>query len=599
MKKDKGQGTEKGKAWLKREMRPYRPFILFLTALTVAGTLLSLAFAYLTRYLVNSASEKDGKRLILFAVILLSALLLRILVQTAVKYLSEKGRAKISVKLKNKLFFRTLRADYASFEKYHSGDLLNRFDSDVTEVAADSVNIFPAVAGMIVQCVGAVAALLTLDPLFTAIFVAGAAVVGILTALFRRKVMSYHREMTEAKGESRAFMQESLTSALTLKAYGTEEKSAEKSRGLLDIYYRKRMKRARFTAGMSGVFSLLGNAGFIFAVIWCGVGIMRGTTDYGSLLSIVLLLGQLQHPVSAFSSVMPLVYARAASAQRLCELEEIPPEPQGRSDIGPLYAELERFIVERITFDYGRERLFCGASAEIEKGSVVCITGGSGSGKSTLFKLLLNVYTPLSGGVYAALHGEKILLTAKERGLFAYVPQGNFLFSGTIRENLIFFSEEKDEALSERDGNTSEKNKGNSESCESAREKNKGISENGESAREKKGDVSEKKIREALKAACAEFVWELPEGLDTPLRERGGGLSEGQLQRLAVARALLSDRPVLLLDEATSALDGETERKLLENIKNTSGKTCLIVTHRPAALEIADRVLRIENGKIE
>lgn len=200
------------------------------------------------------------------------------------------------------------------------------------------------------------------------------------------------------------------------------------------------MKRARFTAGMSGVFSLLGNAGFIFAVIWCGVGIMRGTTDYGSILSIVLLLGQLQHPVSAFSSVMPLVYARAASAQRLCELEEIPPEPPGSSDIGPLYAGLERFIVERLTFDYGRERLFCDASAEIEKGSVVCITGGSGSGKSTLFKLLLNVYTPLSGGVYAALHGEKIPLTAKERGLFAYVPQGNFLFSGTIqRKSRLFF----------------------------------------------------------------------------------------------------------------------------------------------------------------
>lgn len=169
--------------------------------------------------------------------------------------------------------------------------------------------------------------------------------------------------------------------------------------------------------------------------------------------------------------------------------------------------------------------------------------------------------------------------------MFAYVPQGNFLFSGTIRENLVFFSEEKDEALSERDGNTSKKNKGNSE--------------NGESAREKKGGVSEKKISAALKAACAEFVWELPEGLDTPLRERGGGLSEGQLQRLAVARALLSDRPVLLLDEATSALDGETERKLLENIKIRRERPGLIVTHRPAALEIADRVLRIEKGKIE
>ena len=222
-----------------------------------------------------------------------------------------------------------------------------------------------------------------------------------------------------------------------------------------------------------------------------------------------------------------------------------------------LYEQTKGVRIKKLTFDYGRERLFSEADAEFAKGGVICITGESGSGKSTLFKLFMHIYAPLSGGIYAIAGDEEHLLTERERGLFAYVPQGNFLFSGTIRENLAFFSEEENEA------------------------------------------TLEERERRALKAACAEFVFGLPEGLDTPLRERGGGLSEGQLQRLAVARALLSERPILLLDEATSALDGETEKRLLENIRKEKNKTCLIVTHRPAALEIADVVLRVQGGKIE
>ena len=195
----------------------------------------------------------------------------------------------------------------------------------------------------------------------------------------------------------------------------------------------------------------------------------------------------------------------------------------------------------------------------IKKGEIVCLTGASGSGKSTIFKLLLNVYSPTQGdirlkGDYAQENG--MPLTAQERSLFAYVPQGNFLFSGTIYENLTFFADKKEnEDLNIR-------------------------------------------VEKALQTACAEFVYELPQGLQTPLNENGGGLSEGQTQRLAVARAILSDRPILLLDEATSALDGETESRLLENIRALKDKTCLIVTHRPAALNIADRILTVEDGKI-
>lgn len=554
----KGKISEKGKAWLKGELRPYRPLVFVLTALTVIATAFSLAFAYLTRYLVNSASEKNKRLLVVFSVVLLSVLLIRILLQTAVSYLSERGRAKIAVGLRQKLFARALRADYGALEKYHSGDLLNRLTTDVGEVAHDSVNILPSMAGMVVQCVGAICALLTLDILFTAIFVVCGAAVGGLMALVRRRMKRYHKELNEAEGRSRSFIQESFAASLTLKAYGAEEKTAEKSKGILDGYYRKRMERNRLNASLGGVFSLLSNAGFIFAVVWCGVRIVRGTMDYGSILSVVLLLGQLQRPFSSFSSVMALCYSRDASGERLAEIDELPAEPGNMPLPSAVYDEMKCIRIEELGFDYGRESLFSGASAEIEKGSIVCVTGGSGSGKSTLFKLLLSVYAPSKGGIFIEDgKGGAKPLTARERGLFAYVPQGNFLFSGSIFENLTFFSTETNRTR------------------------------------------AEEKIREALKTACAEFVWELPEGLETSLRERGGGLSEGQLQRLAVARALLSDRPVLLLDEATSALDEETEKRLLENIGGTEGKTCLIVTHRPAALKIADKVLHIENGRIE
>ena len=620
----KEKTTEKGRAWLKREMRPYRPFVLFMAFLTVAGTLLSLAFAYLTRYIVNNAVEGNARLLLVFSAVLLAVLLARIAVQTSVKYFLERARAKINAGLRGKLFARILRSDYAGLEKYHSGDLLNRLTTDVSAVASGTVSMLPALAGMAVQCVGAIAALLTLDALFTGIFVAGGLSVCALTVLVRRKMKKYHKELVEADGKSRSFIQESLSSALTVKAYGAEDKATEKSDALLDSYFGKRMKKNRLDSCMNGLFSLFSNAGVIFALVWCGISILRGNMDYGSVLSIILLLGQLEYPFAMFSSILPVYYARAASAERLSELDDIPSEKMLPASSAPLsssesfspsapssssaplsssesfspsvpslsptptlssspsahrynffpvptsvlpftensltsglYEQTKGFRIKKLTFDYGRERLFSEADAEFAKGGVICITGESGSGKSTLFKLLMHIYAPLSGGIYAIAGDGEHLLTERERGLFAYVPQGNFLFSGTIRENLAFFSEEESEA------------------------------------------TLEERERRAVKAACAEFVFGLPEGLDTPLRERGGGLSEGQLQRLAVARALLSERPILLLDEATSALDGETEKRLLENIRKEKNKTCLIVTHRPAALEIADVVLRVQGGKIE
>lgn len=548
--------AENGKKWLKKEMRPYRGYIFFLAFLTVLSTGLSLAFAYMVQFLVNSASSKNTQLLWIFSAVLLGVLFVRIALQTLSGYAAEHLRAKITSDLRTRTFGKILRSDYGKVQGYHSGELLNRLTTDISEVSADTVGLLPAIVGMVVQCLGAIVALLTIDPLFTLIYVVCGCAFGGISAFFRKQIKKRQQEVLEIDGKSRAFMQEGVSSVMTIKAYGAEAKTEEKANALSRLYYQKRMRRMRLRSLMGAVFSLLGNFGLIFAVVWCSVSVLNGNTDYGSILSVILLLMQLQHPFTAFSSVIPVYYARLTSGERLQEIEALPCEAiaSGEMEQGA-YEALRDISVENVEFTYGRDVVLSNATATIKKGEIVCLTGASGSGKSTLFKLLLNVFTPNDGGLWLDDgKGNKKPLTAKERGLFAYVPQGKFLFSGTIYENLTFFTGEADDM--------------------------------------------EQRIKNALETACAEFVWDLPQGLQTPLTEGGGGLSEGQMQRLAVARAILSDRPILLLDEATSALDGETETRLLENVRKFKDKTCLIVTHRPAALAIADRILSVENGKI-
>ncbi len=553
--------SENTKVWLKKQTRPYRAAILFLTFLNVLCIGLSLVFAYLVRYLINSASGGAKGKLLFFALLLLGVLLVRILLNTFMGFSAEKFRARIVTDLRKRVFAQILRSEYGDLQNYHSGDLLNRLTSDIQEVASNSVGLLPAAVGMLVQCLGAIVALVTIDPLFTCIYAVCGAIFGLISAFFRKQIKKRQKEVLQADGNSRAFMQEGVSSVMTVKAYGAEEKSVEKAEGLGEVYYQKRMKRNVVNVTMNGVFSLLGNFGLIFAVVWCSVSVLNGNTDYGSILSVILLLQQLQHPFSAFSSILPAYYARIASGERLGELEELPKETQERTEnIQTLYEKTEEIVLQNLSFTYGRNDVFVGANIALKKGETVCLTGNSGAGKSTLFKLLLDVYKPNEGEIFIKgdfEHGDKLPLTAKERGLFAYVPQGKFLFSGTIRENLTFFMNEPE-----------------------------------------KSDLEER-IHRALRIACAEFVYDLPQGLQTLLTESGGGLSEGQTQRLAVARAILCDRPILLLDEATSALDGETEKQMLENIKELKDVTCLIVTHRPAALAIANRVLTVDKGKIE
>ncbi len=547
------QTSEQGKAWLKQEMRPYRASIAFITVLYVLATVASLAFAYFVQYLVKGAEDGDTNSILLFSGILLGILVIKIGSHVFYNYQSERIRGKMTSEKRSTLFGKLLRADYATVGKYHSGDLLNRLTSDLSEVVVDSVGLPPSLIGMAVQCAGAIAALITLDPLFTGLYVLCGIVGGGVMALFRKRVKQYHKQFMQADGDSRAFIQEGISSLLTIKAYGAENRMAERSLRHSNEYYRTRMKRNLLHSFMTLLATVLANVGLIFAVIWCSIRMLNGGMEFGMMLSVILLLNQLQQPFASISGIIPVIFSRQASAERLAEITfevETITLPESRID----YDHFAKFHFEDVSFDYGREKVLNSVSMSINKGETVCIVGNSGSGKSTLFKLMLGVYEPTSGAIQVENSDGALLPGARyANNLFAYVPQGNFLFTGTIRENVLFFAEKT---------------------------------------------PSDEEIKQVLITAQAGFVLDLPDGLDTMLTERGAGLSEGQQQRLAIARALLSNRPILLLDESTSALDSQTEKELLSAIQALQNKTCVLVTHRPAALAIANRVYEILDGEV-
>lgn len=539
-------GITESKKWLSDKIKPYRGRIAILTVTSVLASLFSVAFAYVTQFLVNGASAGEKTLIIILACALVAILLLRIVARTLNSYLSEKYRVKMAVELSDNAFLKTLSSSVDKVSSYHSGELSNRIIADSREVAADTMAIVPVTAGLVAQFAGCLIALMTTDVAFTLILIVGGALIFGLSVIFKAKLKAYQKQIMALDGEGRSFTQESIASINTIKSYGAEGRVSEKSRKIFSAYSGKRIARAKTYSAVNVLYSLVSNMGLVFAVIWCTLGVVKGRMEYGAILSVVLLMEQLQRPLTSFASVMPVVYARSASAERLYEIETFPVE--NVTDSAVTCDNFDKIVIDDLTFGYGDAKILNGVTGEIKKGELTCITGRSGVGKSTLLKLMLALYKPLSGTMEIVDFRGKHEIEVGDRKLFGYVPQGNYLFSGTIRENLALFAPDI---------------------------------------------VDDDDYKEALNIACAEFVFDLKDGLNTPLGERGAGLSEGQVQRIAVARAVLSKRPVLLLDEATSALDEKTEYRLIKNLKELSGRTIVFISHRPAAVALSDSEIRL------
>ena len=509
----------------------------------------SLAMTLVTKELIDAAVSAKADTLWKFG----TALLLLVLAEIAISYISSLARVHASANLQRSLQGILIRdiltKEYASLKGYHSGELVNRVFSDAGVVRGGVLGILPSILGTMISFIGAAAILIALDWRFV-LLLAVAGVIGIvIVLLFRKPMKERHTRMQKAEDKLHAVIQETFGNIRLIKASLSEVRVMRQIESRQETMAKEQIRQGKFSAITSNSMGVMFDFSWIICMLWGCAAIFRGELTYGSLAAMIQLIGRVQGPIASAVEIAGEIYRVIASAERLMALTDLPSET-----IGETLKDFDEIDVDHVTFRYddGTDDVLRDISCRIRKGEFVALTGTSGGGKSSLFQLLLGIYNPTAGKVAYRTGSNETPACRETRSLFAYVPQGNTLFSGTLRENLIMFTD----------------------------------------------DATDTEIDQALRTACIDdMAAEI--GLDVELGERGVGISEGQAQRVAVARALLTRAPILLLDESTSALDEDTEARMLKNISAMRDKTLLIVTHRRAALSICDYQLHLKEGRME
>ena len=556
--------------WLSIAAGKAKLLVGVLVAVQAVLSVSSIAFAFVLRRIINMAVDGVQGGFWASLALLVGILLGQIVLSAASRFLSEYTSAAVENRFKHRLFAALLTGNYASVTAVHSGEWMNRLTSDTTIIAGGVTQIVPGLIGMLVRLFGALAAILWLEPRFFWVLVPGGAAMLALTYGFRKILKRLHKNIQEADGALRVFLQERLESLLIVRTFAKEHQTAAQAANLMEQHKAARMKRSNFSNLCNIGFAGAMNGAYLLGIGFCGYGILTGTMSYGNLMAIMQLVGQVQSPFANITGYLPRYYAMLASAERLMEAEAFAPDsehPLAEEKVLEFYrTKLTALRLEHASFTYqppvrAEEEqppmpvVLKDIDLTIRKGEYIAFTGPSGCGKSTVLKLLMCLY-PLDAGsrTLETTCGTQPL-TAAWRSLFAYVPQGNQLLSGTIRDIVSF-----------------------GDPCK---------------AQDDAG------ILRALRIACAEdFVQKLEKGLDTMLGEHGQGLSEGQMQRIAIARAVFSEHPILMLDEATSALDEATAQQLLENLRRMTDKTVLMVTHRTDQTDFFDRELSFSKDGI-
>ena len=541
-------------AWLWRVTGRKKGYIFALTVIQGIAGIIGVVYALLFRTIVDSAVGKDAASFRHHVFLIIGLVLVQLGISAVIRWLHELAKADIENTFKRRLLDNILRKEYASVSATHTAEWLNRLTSDTTVVASGAVEILPGLFGMVVRLISALVMIIALDRWFAYILIPGGLLLIVLTYGFRGVLKKLHKNIQESDGRLRVFLQERISSLMVIKAFAAEKQTSAGAAEAMESHKKARLRRNRFSNVANIGFGAAMQGMYLIGVVYCAHGIMTGRVTYGTLTAVMQLIGQVQGPFANISGYLPRWYAMTASAERLMEVEEYDDDMQAADGetMRRYYTRDYRVLgLRNASFTYqpaGDEEMpvvLNGLNLEIRKGETVAFTGHSGCGKSTVLKLLMCMYPLSSGERYI----DDQPLTAYYRRLFAYVPQGNALMNGTIRD-VVCFAQKYDES----------------------------------------------RLHRALVIACAdEFV----EDVNAELGERGTGLSEGQMQRLAIARAVYADAPVLLLDESTSALDEATERKLLENLRSMTEKTVVIVTHRKAALSICDRVLEFAESGVK
>ena len=449
--------------------------------------------------------------------------------------------------MQQQMLDRILRSEWQGKESRHSGDVLNRLEFDVSNVVNFLTEIIPNTLSVLAMFIGAFFYLFSMDKVLAMITVAIIPVFILVSKIYVRQMRRLTREVRSQDSEVQSVLQETIQNRMLIKTMEGEGPMVNRLEHSQSQLRHKVVRRTVFSVFSNLILNLGFALGYLIAFLWAAVRMSAHTLTFGGMTAFLQLVARIQGPARNLTKLVPAFVSVFTAAERLMELEENPLEEKG----SPIYVPLPCGVrLEHVSYAYDEAdgNVINDLSFDFKPGSCTAILGETGAGKTTLVRIILALLRPTQGKA-VIYHGQNSKeLSPRLRCNFVYVPQGNTLMSGTIRDNL----------------------------------------------RLGKLDATDEEMEEALKKSCAEFVLELPDGLNTYCSETGGGLSEGQAQRIAIARALLRDRGIMLFDEATSALDPETERQLLKNILASHDRTVIFITHRPAVVDYCDQTLMIE-----
>ena len=548
-------------AWIYRHSLRHKGAVVWYTLLGLLGTAMSLIGSVLSKYIIDAVTGHDSNSIVAALVFFV----LMQLSQIGIRAVSGRINAKISLHVNQQItaevYDKIMTADWEPLSEYHSGDLLARIVGDVSTVSTSILGWIPDLVTRLLQFIGTFAIILYYDSTLAILALLSAPVTLLMGKLVMRKMRHHNEEMRRLSSEMMMFNEESFQNIQLIKAFDQTEQYSRKHQNIQKDYRRATLDYNLFSIRKGSLMSLVGTVVAIICFVWSIYRLWSGHITYGTMTLFLQLAGSLSATLSALAGLIPGAISAATSAGRIIEITGLPREDRSHA------AQADAFIRQ-----YGNSSLSIHANGmsyryadgrsvltqvdfEAKARQIVTFVGPSGEGKTTLLRLLLGILHPQDGMLtVSAENGETIPISPDSRRLFSYVPQGNTLLSGTVAENL----------------------------------------------RLAKPHATDKELWNALDIACASaFLRELPAGLDTPVKEQGGGFSQGQLQRLCIARAVLADTPILLMDEATSALDAQTEQQVLHNIMQAEkNKTCIITTHRPSVLEISDRIYYVHHDRI-
>ncbi|MDD2289129.1 MAG: ABC transporter ATP-binding protein [Bacteroidales bacterium] len=523
--------------------RGFKSRIGIILIIGLAEVVLSLAFVWISKAVIDVATGERAGELLPYSLVLVGLVLLQILFRVWDSRLRKMTRMRLGNSVRYNVFSRLLHTRWQELSTLHSGDMLTRIIKDTDDVTEVTVNAFPAAILAVVQLLGALAILIFLDPTLALILGLGMPLLAVFSRLYYRYMRKYTLEVKESESLITSMMEESLLNQVVIRTFERQENELDKLGKLQSRLHQSVHKKTRVSVLANLFMGVTFNGGYITAFLWSAFGLAKNKISFGTVTAYLQLVNRLQRPLFELSRLLPTIVGSKAAIERLIYLTGFSLE-ESKDKI--LLQGNVTLRVENITFSYTPEAepVLSDFSMLLEPGTMVALMGETGVGKTTLLRLLLALVKPDSGRIVLEDESGQVAVSERTRSNFVYVPQGGSLFSGTIRENLLL------------------------------------------------GDpgASEQDLTRVLKIASANFVFQLPRGLDTELGESGAGLSQGQAQRVAIARALLRPGKILLLDEATSALDSRTARTFLQNLKKEAGdRAILLITHQRWVADFCDR----------